>query len=272
MVPPKLSVVPHRQDLEDGNTDDDVMRELTHAPAQESVRGLPANIAQLPSADRREQLRILEALLFAASEPLAEAYLASHLKSNDDVPALLEELQGFYASRGINLMRVAGKWAFRTAEDLAYLLERHATEQRKLSKAAMETLAIIAYHQPVTRAEIEEIRGVAVSAGTIDVLMEVNWVRPRGRRRAPGRPITYGTTDQFLEHFGFDGIKDLPGLTELKGSGLLSGNLPPGYTVPEPNDAMALMPDELPLDAGEEETGELPLGDGDDDRGPKGAA
>src|SRR5688572_27780001 len=105
MVAPKLSVVPHRQDLEDGNTDDDVMRELTHAPAQESVRGLPANIAQLPSADRREQLRILEALLFAASEPLAEAYLASHLKSNDDVPALLEELQGFYASRGINLMR-----------------------------------------------------------------------------------------------------------------------------------------------------------------------
>ena len=185
------------------------------------MRGLPSNIAQLPSADRREQLRILEALLFAASEPLAEAYLASHLKSNDDVPALLEELQGFYASRGINLMRVAGKWAFRTAEDLAYLLERHATEQRKLSKAAMETLAIIAYHQPVTRAEIEEIRGVAVSAGTIDVLMEVDWVRPRGRRRAPGRPITYGTTDQFLEHFGFDGIKDLPGLTELKGSGLL---------------------------------------------------
>ena len=260
MVPPKLNVVPHRQDRDDSN-DDDVMRELTHTPAPESARGLPSNIAQLPSADRREQLRILEALLFAASEPLAEAYLASHLKSDDKVPALLEELQGFYASRGINLMRVAGKWAFRTAEDLAYLLERHATEQRKLSKAAMETLAIIAYHQPVTRAEIEEIRGVAVSAGTIDVLMEVNWVRPRGRRRAPGRPITYGTTDQFLEHFGFDGIKDLPGLTELKGSGLLSSNLPPDFTVPEPNDAMALMPDELPLDAGEEETGELPLGE-----------
>jgi segregation and condensation protein B len=271
MVPPKLNVVPHRQDLDESN-DDDVMRELTHTPAPENTRGLPPNIAQLPSADRREQLRILEAVLFAASEPLAEAYLASHLKSDDDVPALLEELKGFYASRGINLMRVAGKWAFRTAEDLAYLLERHAVEQRKLSKAAMETLAIIAYHQPVTRAEIEEIRGVAVSAGTIDVLMEVNWVRPRGRRRAPGRPITYGTTDQFLEHFGFDGIKDLPGLTELKGSGLLSSNLPPDFTVPEPNDAMALMPDELPLDAGEEETGELPLGDGDDDRGPRGAA
>jgi segregation and condensation protein B len=271
MVPPKLTVVPHRQDREAGH-DDDAMRDLTYTPAQESARGLPPNIAQLPSADRREQLRILEALLFAAAEPLTEAYLAGHLKSDDDVPALLEELKGFYASRGINLARVAGKWAFRTAEDLAYLLERHATEQRRLSKAAMETLAIIAYHQPVTRAEIEEIRGVAVSAGTIDVLMEVNWVRPRGRRRAPGRPITYGTTDQFLEHFGFDGIKDLPGLAELKGSGLLSSNLPPDFTVPEPNDAMALMPDELPLDAGEEETGELPLGEGDDDRGPKGAA
>jgi segregation and condensation protein B len=246
------------------------MRGADAAPAQENVRGLPPNIAQLPSADRREQLRILEALLFAAAEPLAEDYLAGHLKSEDDVPALLDELKGFYASRGINLVRVAGKWAFRTAEDLAYLLERHATEQRRLSKAAMETLAIIAYHQPVTRAEIEEIRGVAVSVGTIDVLMEVGWVRPRGRRRAPGRPITYGTTEQFLEHFGFDTIKDLPGLVELKGSGLLSSNLPPDFMVPEPNDAMALTADELPLDAGEEEMAqELPLGEGEE---PSGAA
>ena len=126
-------------------------------------------------------------------------YLSQHLKSGDDVAALLEELKGFYASRGVNLVKVAGKWAFRTAEDLSYLLERHATEQRRLSKAALETLAIIAYHQPVTRAEIEEIRGVSVSAGTLDVLMEIGWVRPRGRRRAPGRPITYGTTDEFLD-------------------------------------------------------------------------
>jgi segregation and condensation protein B len=267
MVPPKLTVVPERQGSKDG-----LEAAATSAPGREGLRGgLPSNIAQLPSADRREQLRILEALLFAAAEPLAEDYLAGHLKSDDDVTALLEELKGFYASRGINLARVAGKWAFRTAEDLAYLLERHATEQRKLSKAAMETLAIIAYHQPVTRAEIEEIRGVAVSPGTIDVLMEVNWVRPRGRRRAPGRPITYGTTEQFLEHFGFDGIKDLPGLAELKGSGLLSANLPPDFTVPEPNDAMALMPDELPLDATDDGTEELPLSD-DEDRGPSGAA
>ena len=131
----------------------------------------------------------------------------THLKSNDDVAALLTELQGFYASRGINLVKVAGKWAFRTADDLSYLLERHAIEQRRLSKAAIETLAIIAYHQPVTRAEIEEIRGVVASAGTLDVLMEIGWVRPRGRRRAPGRPITYGTTEEFLDHFGLDAIR-----------------------------------------------------------------
>ncbi len=172
---------------------------------------MPPNVAQLPSADRRQQLRILEALLFAASEPIAESYLSQHLKSSDDVAALLDELKGFYASRGVNLVKVADKWMFRTAEDLSYLLERHAVEQRRLSKAALETLAIVAYHQPVTRAEIEEIRGVSVSAGTLDSLMEIGWVRPRGRRRAPGRPITYGTTEEFLVHFGLEFIKDLPG-------------------------------------------------------------
>lgn len=217
--------------------------------AVDGSHGLPANIAQLPSADRREKLRILEALLFAASEPLDETTLAKHLKSGDDVTALIAELQGFYASRGINLVRVAGKWAFRTADDLSYLLERHAKEERKLSRAAMETMAIIAYHQPVTRAEIEEIRGVATSAGTLDVLMETGWIRPRGRRRVPGRPITYGTTTHFLEHFGMDAIKDLPGLAELKGAGLLENTLPADFTVPEPTDVAALMPDEVPLDA-----------------------
>jgi segregation and condensation protein B len=252
MLPPKLSL---RQPDSDPEPREPAAAsdEASELMAHEGWRGLPSNVAQLPSADRREQLRILEALLFAASEPLAEAFLATHLKSEDDVAALLDELKGFYASRGVNLVRVAGKWAFRTAEDLSYLLERHATEQRRLSKAAMETLAIIAYHQPVTRAEIEEIRGVAVSPGTLDVLMEIGWVRLRGRRRAPGRPITYGTTEEFLDHFGLDAIKDLPGLAELKGSGLLDSNLPPGFTVPEPTDAAALMPDELPLDAGEDE-------------------
>jgi segregation and condensation protein B len=275
MVPPKLTVVPHRQEPEPDAVEPQAApaAETSEALAHEGWRGLPSNIAQLPSADRRDQLRILEALLFAASEPLAEQYLRTHLKSDDDVAALLTELQGFYASRGINLVKVAGKWAFRTAEDLSYLLERHATEQRRLSKAAMETLAIIAYHQPVTRAEIEEIRGVVASAGTLDVLMEIGWVRPRGRRRAPGRPITYGTTEEFLDHFGLDAIKDLPGLAELKGSGLLDSNLPPDFTVPEPTDSAALMPDELPLDAGDEGDEALPpLGDSEEDDGPRGAA
>jgi segregation and condensation protein B len=215
--------------------------------------GLPTNIAALPSADRREKLRTLEALLFAASEPLGEDLLAARLGIGAEVSVLLEELAGFYASRGVNLVRVAGKWAFRTAADLSYLLEQHAAEERRLSKAALETLSIIAYHQPVTRAEIEEIRGVATSKGTLDVLLETGWIRPRGRRRAPGKPITYGTTESFLIHFGLDNIKDLPGLSELKGAGLLDATLPPDFKVPEPSDVAALMPDELPLDSGEEE-------------------
>lgn len=248
----------------------EVLEQATVAAAQPSppastpapANAFPANVSALPSADRRERLRILEALLFAAAEPLDDATLARHLKSGDDIQALLAELQGFYASRGVNLVRVAGKWAFRTAPDLGYLLEHHAKEERRLSKAAMETLAIIAYHQPVTRAEIEEIRGVAISKGTLDVLMETGWVRPRGRRRAPGRPVTYGTTDKFLAHFSLDTVKDLPGLGELKGSGLLDANLPPGFTVPAPTDSARLLPDELPLDAGgDDDAPELDLPD-----------
>jgi segregation and condensation protein B len=199
--------------------------------------------------DRQHRLRILEAVLFAASEPLDDAALKLHLKTDEDVASLLLELQSAYATRGINLVRVAGKWAFRTADDLSYLLERHAKDERKLSRAAMETMAIIAYHQPVTRAEIEEIRGVATSTGTLDVLLETGWIRPRGRRRVPGRPITYGTTPAFLNHFGLDGVRDLPGLAELKGAGLLDSALPPDFTIPEPTDVAALMPDEVPLDA-----------------------
>ncbi len=209
---------------------------------------LPSNIARLPSADRREKLRILEALLFAAAEPLDEASLAKHLGAKDDVKLLLDELQTLYSGRGVNLVHVAGKWAFRTAEDLSFLLEHYSVEQRKLSKAALETLAIIGYHQPVTRAEIEEIRGVSTSKGSLDVLLEIGWVRLRGRRRAPGRPVTYGTTEAFLEHFGFDSIRDLPGLAELKGAGLLDSNLPPGFTVPEPDDTVILREDEVPLE------------------------
>lgn len=224
----------------------------------------PATVEDVSTA--REHLRILEALLFAAAEPLDEATLGQHLK-NADVPALLAQLAEAYASRGVNLVRTAGKWAFRTASDLSWLLEKHAVEERKLSRAALETLSIIAYHQPVTRAEIEEIRGVTTSKGTLDVLLETGWIRPRGRRRAPGKPVTYGTTAAFLEHFGLDAVGDLPGLAELKAAGLLDGNLPPDFRVPEPRDVAALMPDEVPLDegGGEEEPAqaELDLADGE---------
>jgi segregation and condensation protein B len=244
MEPPRLSLVPSSQDVNDNAPDD--------TGAAES-RGLPRSVAALPFADHREKLRILEALLFAAAEPLDEAKLKSHLVETEDIGALLEELRAFYAGRGVNLVHVAGKWAFRTAEDLAYLLERFAVQERRLSKAALETLAIIAYHQPVTRAEIEEIRGVTTSVGTLDILLETGWIRLRGRRRAPGRPVTYGTTEAFLSHFGLEAIKDLPGLAELRASGLLDGNLPPDFSVPEPTDVAALMPDEVSLDAIEED-------------------
>jgi len=245
MEPPRLSLVPSSQDVNDNAPDDTGTAEARGA--------LPRNVAALPFADHREKLRILEALLFAASEPLDEAKLKSHLAETEDIAALLEELRAFYAGRGVNLVPVAGKWAFRTAEDLAYLLERFAVQERRLSKAALETLAIIAYHQPVTRAEIEEIRGVTTSVGTLDILLETGWVRLRGRRRAPGRPVTYGTTEAFLSHFGLESIKDLPGLAELRASGLLDGNLPPDFSVPEPTDMAALMPDEVALDAIEED-------------------
>jgi segregation and condensation protein B len=195
-------------------------------------------------------LRIVEALLFAASEPLDEEALAQSLPPAADIAALLAELQLHYQSRGVNLVRVAGKWQFRTAKDLSFLLNKHAVEERRLSRAAIETLAIIAYHQPVTRAEIEDIRGVMVSKGTVDALMEVGWVRIRGRRRTPGRPVTYGTTEGFLVHFGLENIGDLPGMDELKASGFLEAAPPSGFSVPQPSDALA--PDENPYE-GEEE-------------------
>ena len=194
-----------------------------------------------------EDVRIAEALLFASSEPLEEAAIASRLSDGADVRAVIETLQELYAGRGVNLVRVAGRWTFCTAADLSWLLAREKEEKRKLSRAAIETLAIIAYHQPVTRAEIEEIRGVAVSKGALDVLLETGWIRMRGRRKAPGRPITYGTTSDFLIEFGLDAIGDLPGLDELQAAGLFDGKLPAGYGVPQPDDAQALKPDEEPL-------------------------
>jgi len=195
-----------------------------------------------------EAIRIAEALLFAATEPLSEADIERRLPRGLVVADILESLKGLYAARGVNLVRVAGKWMFRTAPDLAWLLADGDAEPKRLSRAALETLAIVAYHQPVTRAEIEDIRGVAISKGTLDILLETGWVRLRGRRRAPGRPVTYGTTEAFLVQFGLDAIGDLPGFEELRGAGLFDGGLPQGFAVPRPTDAVALAPDEDPLD------------------------
>ena len=193
-------------------------------------------------------LRVLEALLFASSEPLDANSLSAYLGEGADVGDLLLTLQSRYAGRGVNLVQRADKWAFRTAEDLGFLLRRDEQENRPLSRAALETLSIIAYHQPATRAEIEEVRGVATGKGTLDLLMEAGWIRMRGRRRTPGRPVTYGTTDAFLDHFGLESLSDLPGLDELKGSGLLSSRLPPNLQIPLPFDGAALRDDEDPLD------------------------
>jgi segregation and condensation protein B len=216
---------------------------------------------QQPEAEppaRPEHLRLLEALLFAAAAPLDEKTLAARLPEGVDLRESLAALQAEYAPRGVNLVKIAGKWTFRTATDLSWLLTNEAVVPKKLSRAAIETLAVIAYHQPVTRAEVEEIRGVAMSKGTFDVLMETGWIRPRGRRKAPGRPITYGTTEDFLSHFGLEALGDLPGLDELKGSGLLDNRLPPGFSVPLPSDDPALRDDEDPLEPGDLDLGLAP--------------
>jgi len=212
-------------------------------------------------AERAEELRILEALLFAAEEPLDEKTLAARLPVGVDVRALLTQLQQDYATRGVNVVRVAGKWTLRTAGDLAWLLTREAVVSRKLSRAAIETLSIVAYHQPVTRAEIEEIRGVTTSKGTLDVLLETGWVKLRGRRKAPGRPVTYGTTEAFLSHFGLEALADLPGLDDLKGAGLIEGALPAGFSVPLPSDDPTLRDDEEPLEPGDLDLSLVPPAD-----------
>ena len=208
--------------------------------------------------DRPEELRLIEALLFAAGEPLDDKTLRSRLPEGVDIASAMRRLQAEYAPRGVNLVRVAGKWMFRTANDLAWLLARDTVEPKKLSRAANETLAIIAYHQPVTRAEIEEIRGVQTATGTLDVLLKTGWIRPRGRRKAPGRPLTYGTTETFLSHFGLEEVGDLPGLDELKGAGLLEGNMPAGFGVPMPSDDSTLRDDEDPLEPGDLDFGLAP--------------
>ena len=177
-------------------------------------------------SERAQRLRLVEALLFAAAAPLDEAVLAQYFNDATDVGVLLNELSENYAGRGVNLVRLAGGWAFRTAPDLAAQLRVERPVTRKLSRAAVETLAVIAYHQPVTRAEIEEIRGVALGKGTIDTLMEARWVHPRGRRASPGRPLLWVTTPDFLVHFGLDSLNELPGVDELRAAGLLDRALP----------------------------------------------
>jgi segregation and condensation protein B len=172
-------------------------------------------------SDRFQHLRLVEALLFASAEPLGPDQIKRHLPEDADLDGLMPELQSLYANRGVNLVRVGARWAFRTASDVAPLMQIETTVTRKPSRAAVETLAIIAYHQPVTRAEIEEIRGVALSRGTLDTLLEAGWIRPKGRRRTPGRPVTWGTTDAFLDHFGLESLDTLPGIAELKAAGLL---------------------------------------------------
>lgn len=261
------------QDLEDdvaeaASSVDDIAPEQDLPPADDS--DLPDYLLRKGDAmsgvmPELQQQRVVEALLFAATGPLSEAELSAALPKDADVAGLLEAVQENYHMRGVNLKQIAGKWAFRTADDLSFLLREEAVEQKKLSRAGLEVLSIIAYHQPVTRAEIEDIRGVATAKGTLDILMEIGWIKMRGRRRTPGRPVTYGTTQEFLEHFGLNEIRDLPGMAELKGAGLLSGNLPPDMFIPSPSDDDTLGPDEDPLDADDFEPElEMHLPDDDD--------
>ena len=180
-----------------------------------------------PLTDFSDQIRAVEALLFAASDPLDEKTLREMLPDDIDIEQIMNNLLNLYKGRGVELKRINNKWMFKTASDLSFIMQREAKIQKKLSKAALETLSIIAYHQPVSRAEIEEIRGVTVSPGTIDTLLEINWIKIKGRRKTPGNPITYGTTEEFLVHFDLQNIKELPGLDDLKSTGLLDSNLPP---------------------------------------------
>jgi len=231
------------------------MSEAQPGPREDEVAG--------SSKINPEHLRMTEALLFASSEPLDEKALSTSLPDGADVSAILKELQNIYEKRGVTLVCVAGKWQFRTAPDLAFLLRKERPEQKRLSRAAIETLAIIAYHQPVTRAEIEDIRGVMVSKGTVDTLMEIGWVKIRGRKRTPGRPVTYGTTEAFLVQFGLESVSHLPGLDELKAAGFLEALPPSGFDVPNPTDELG--PDEDPYDPNEPEDGQNDLATGSAD-------
>ncbi len=244
--------------------DEDAERET--APAMALAGAAEAGVERLHDRQAREAERIAEALVFASAEPVPSRTIAEKLPEGTDVDTVMERLAAFYAERGVNLVRVADAWAFRTSADLSFLIHREQVEQKKLSRAALEVLAIIAYHQPVTRAEIEEVRGVTTSKGTIDVLMETDWIRMRGRRRTLGRPVTYGTTPAFLDHFGLGELRDLPGMEELKGAGLLSSRIPADFRIPVPAASDDLLEDEDPIEEADlEELGLLPPGGGDGD-------
>ncbi|PRX34929.1 segregation and condensation protein B [Meinhardsimonia xiamenensis] len=186
-----------------------------------------------------EQERMVEAMLFASAEPLSVAELEARMPMGSDAAEALQHLRRRYEGRGVRLVRVGERWAFRTAPDLGFLMSHEVVETRKLSRAAIETLAIIAYHQPVTRAEIEEIRGVSVSRGTIDQLLELEWIRLGRRRMTPGRPVTFVVTEAFLDHFGLESTRDLPGLKELRAAGLLDSRPLPGGQAEEEEDGAA---------------------------------
>ena len=233
---------------DDDDDDDDDEEEEDSVEAVEAVPVPVSKVSDVVSADHPQHLRLIEALLFAGTQALDEKELADRLPNDANVALLLADLTEHYANRGVNLVQVAGGYAFRTASDLSEKLKIERPVTRKLSRAAIETLAIIAYHQPVTRTEIEQVRGVGLSKGTLDLLFEQNWIRPMGRRRVPGRPVTWGTTDFFLEHFGLPSLDDLPGHEEMKAAGLLDPRAQPPIFRPEEPD--------LPLEAGEDEVDE----------------
>lgn len=235
------------------NHDYDQDLDLSHAHdpvrAPKSYDGLiddPIKILREHSLKDAE--RIAEALVFSSATPVAQKTIDERMPEDVDTDLVMQRLSDFYADRGVNLLKIDGAWAFRTSADLSFLIRKEETEVKKLSRAALEVLAIVAYHQPVTRAEIEEVRGVATSKGTLDVLMEAGWVKMRGRRRSPGRPVTYGTNLEFLDHFGLESLQDLPGLDELKGAGLLSSRIPSNFQMPLPYDGDELTEDEDPFD------------------------
>ncbi len=244
-------IVDESEEAFDESDDDDAMIEAEAEEMDPPVDADDGASETLPEpVEAFQQARMVEALLFAAAGPLSDEELARRLPEGFDVPAAIATLHALYEGRGVELECVAGRWRFRTAVDLAYLMTEEREDPRRLSKAALETLAIIAYHQPVTRAEIEQIRGVSLSRGTLDLLLEMNFVRLRGRRRTPGRPVTYATTDAFLEHFGLANLMDLPGHAEMKAAGLLDMTLPAGFEVPTPG--LASSEEEDPVEEGDD--------------------